>query len=72
MSSSDKWTHAYIGRGECGCALAMCVIIPEDLETTADMVSEMIIDGLSIERVPMEEVKLDRCLHQWEKFNEGD
>jgi hypothetical protein len=61
----DSATHAYIGRCPCcGNVPAVSVDVPEDAKRTAKYVAEMVRSGLSVERIPLSEVKgiqLRRC-----------
>jgi len=67
-----KPTHAWIGRAECGCCLAVATASP-DLKQDANRVKEMILSGLVPERVTWEryqeiagEAGFMGCIHEKE------
>lgn len=53
----EKHTHSYIGRMPCGCVMA-CVIDMAN-KMTAKAVSDMIQDGMTVERVTMEKFRAE-------------
>lgn len=59
---SIRPTHAYIGRKFCGCTVASYVDLTDgtksDRKFTANAVRDFILDGLTIERVPLETVAM--------------
>ena len=64
-------THVYIGSMPCGCKVAACVDSPGPVykKQCAKAVSDMIKNGYSVERRPIEElrngtIKLSRCVHK--------
>jgi len=48
---------SYIGRKPCGCVVAAVVDQSDNRKGTADWVHRMIMDGLTVERVPHEYVR---------------
>lgn len=48
-------THAYVGRAPCGCVQLLMVDMPDFRKDTAKSVAEAIREGLSIERITIEE-----------------
>lgn len=63
----NRPTHAYIGtRRFCDCVVASVLDEADTLQgrrTTARCVSDMLIDGLIVSRVPLATVKLSNCTH---------
>ena len=55
----------YIGRKACGCVVCAAVDVPEHRKHTARYLAKWARDGLTIERMPIEEVRkrLMRCPH---------
>lgn len=53
----------YVGTTACGCMVAACVDSPELKKDVARFVKECVEDGLTVSRIPTEEVrgKLKRC-----------
>lgn len=48
-------THAYLGRKVCGCVVAITVDDTDNRKWTADAVAEFIRDGLTVDRVTIED-----------------
>lgn len=61
-----KATHSYVGVLPCGCRVAATVDTPGDEKRVAKDVASFIKDGLRVERVTNEEVRLTlrRCTHK--------
>ena len=59
----EQRTHAYVGVKPCGCAVAAAVDYAD--KATAESVSEMILNGYSVERVTLAECRerLMSCGH---------
>ncbi len=47
----DEVTHAYIGRGKCGCIVAVATDVPDLRKETAANVADFVRGGLAVERV---------------------
>ena len=50
-------THAYIGRGKCGCIIAVTTDVPDMRKETAADVAEFVRGGLSVERVTLDDFR---------------
>ena len=62
-----NYTHAYIGKLPCGCAVACVVDMPDRKKSTAEDVAEFIREGYTVERIEIGQgVKLQRCTHSRE------
>jgi hypothetical protein len=59
----NKATHAYAGFKHCGCCVA--AVVDRDADTDTALIQDFIVQGLTIERMPIGEVRkrLRRCSH---------
>lgn len=55
MNTQTVPSHCYIGRKPCGCAINLCVDNPDEPKHTARLVKRMKSDGLTVERVPIDD-----------------
>lgn len=58
-AETKEESFAYVGFTECGCMVAACVDRPEWKKDTAKFLAQMARDGLRIERVSCERVRVE-------------
>lgn len=54
----DDQVMAYVGRKSCGCIVCAIVDVPNMKKEIAEDLSNWVLDGLTIDRVPVDEVRV--------------